>query len=312
MRRIGVLMGTTDEPVGQGRVRAFRQGLQELKWIEGVNIRIDLRWGAGDAALIKAQAAEIVGLAPDVILGINTPVLRALKEATQTIPVVFAGLADPVGEGIDTADFSGLRSNYTVTKSGSSNYVATDTRGGTPDGVDVVTNTELFGFSNVRLSAENFTPVSLNGDVRSDLVWQDTNGNATAYLMNGTGINIAIALGNFTTSFRIVGTGDLNGDGKSDIVLQGSNGQAIGLIMDGLNITSAGALGGSNGTDWFVVRGEVRLRTASFPADAPDNIRPRTVTDLRRCQSQCSGGFAGIGLAVIQHLTEAFSQRRRR
>ncbi len=100
MRRIGVLLGTTDEPVGQGRVRAFRQGLQELKWIEGVNIRIDLRWGAGDAALIKAQAAEIVGLAPDVILGINTPVLRALKEATQTIPVVFAGLADPVGEGI--------------------------------------------------------------------------------------------------------------------------------------------------------------------------------------------------------------------
>jgi hypothetical protein len=222
--------------------------------------------------------------------------------------------------GIDTAGFSGLRSNCTITKSGSSNYVVTDTRGGTPDGVDVVTNTELFGFSNVRLSAENFTPVSLNGDVRSDLVWtstsggsaaylmdganitsavavggangaewrvkavgdlngdaasdliwQDTNGNAAAYLMNGTGINIAIALGNFTTSFRVVGTGDLigaangadvevrrtadlNGDGKMDLIWQNTvNGQAVAFLMDGLTITSAGALGGSNGVEWFVV-----------------------------------------------------------
>lgn len=99
-RRIGVLMGTADEPVGQARLAAFRLGLKELKWVEGANVQLDVRWGAGDPALIKAQVAEIVALAPDVIMGSNTPVLRALKPATQTIPIVFAGLADPVGDGI--------------------------------------------------------------------------------------------------------------------------------------------------------------------------------------------------------------------
>ena len=98
MRRIGIFMGQLEsDPQGQARVAAFRQGLRELKWVEGNNISIDIRWGSGDAAQVSAFAAELVNLAPEVILGSNTPQMRALKKATQTIPIVFAGLADPVG-----------------------------------------------------------------------------------------------------------------------------------------------------------------------------------------------------------------------
>jgi putative ABC transport system substrate-binding protein len=100
-RRIGIFMGQLEsDPQGQARVAAFREGLREFKWVEGNNISIDIRWGSGDAAQVSAFAAELVSLAPDVILGSNTPQMRALKQATQTIPIVFAGLADPVGDGI--------------------------------------------------------------------------------------------------------------------------------------------------------------------------------------------------------------------
>ena len=104
IRRIGVLMGTSEgDPEGQARVAAFRQALQELKWTESNNLRIDLFWAAGNAARASAYAADIVKLAPDVILGTATPTMRALRQATQTIPIVFAGLSDPVGEGIVTS-----------------------------------------------------------------------------------------------------------------------------------------------------------------------------------------------------------------
>jgi putative tryptophan/tyrosine transport system substrate-binding protein len=101
MRRIGVLVGIAEsDREGQARVAAFRQGLHDLKWVEGHNVRIEIRWGAGDAVRTSAYAAELVGLAPDVILGTNTPTVRALKQATDTIPIVFAGNSDPVGDGV--------------------------------------------------------------------------------------------------------------------------------------------------------------------------------------------------------------------
>jgi putative ABC transport system substrate-binding protein len=101
MRRIGVLVGIAESDwEGQARVAAFRQGLHDLKWVEGHNVRIDIRWGAGDAARTSAYAAELVSLAPDVILGTNTPTVRALKQATDTIPIVFAGNSDPIGDGV--------------------------------------------------------------------------------------------------------------------------------------------------------------------------------------------------------------------
>ena len=100
LRRVSVLMGGVDEPPLQARVRALRQGLQDLKWTEGANIQIDVRWGASDPALIRTHVLQTIDLAPDVILGGNTPVVQALKQATQAIPIVFAGLSDPIGNGI--------------------------------------------------------------------------------------------------------------------------------------------------------------------------------------------------------------------
>ena len=98
--RIAVLMGLSNDPEGQARVAAFRQGLHDLKWEEGRNVGIDIRWGAGDAGKIKAYASELVNLAPDVILATNTPTARILKQTTKSIPIVFAGLSDPIGDGI--------------------------------------------------------------------------------------------------------------------------------------------------------------------------------------------------------------------
>ncbi len=100
VRRVGVLMGATDDVEGQRRLAALRQGLRDLKWIEGTNIALEIRWAGGDAARAEAMVKEMVGLAPDLIVGVNSPIMRALKLATQAIPIVFAGLADPVGDGI--------------------------------------------------------------------------------------------------------------------------------------------------------------------------------------------------------------------
>jgi putative ABC transport system substrate-binding protein len=111
-KRVGILMGTADDADGQERLSAFRGGLQDLNWIEGRNIRFDVRWGAGDAARTKAYAVELVGLAPDLILATNTPTARSLKQATETIPIVFSGLADPIADGI-VASLSSPQGNIT-------------------------------------------------------------------------------------------------------------------------------------------------------------------------------------------------------
>ena len=85
MRRIGLLMGTDDDREGEARVAAFKQGLQELGWTDGRNIQIEIRFGAADTDRIRADAGELVALAPDVIVGQTTPVIRALRQATSSI-----------------------------------------------------------------------------------------------------------------------------------------------------------------------------------------------------------------------------------
>jgi putative ABC transport system substrate-binding protein len=100
-KRVAVLMGTAeDDPVAQARVGFFKKGLAEKNWAEGRNIRLDVRWGGGDADRAQALARALVDLGPDVILATNTPTVRALKQATENIPVVFAGLADPIADHI--------------------------------------------------------------------------------------------------------------------------------------------------------------------------------------------------------------------
>jgi putative tryptophan/tyrosine transport system substrate-binding protein len=111
-RRIAVLMGTAEDSDGRLRLSAFQQGLHDLNWVEGRNVSFAIRWGAGDADRTKTFAAELAGLAPDVILATNTPTARALKQATDKIPIVFAGLADPIADGI-VASLSHPQGNIT-------------------------------------------------------------------------------------------------------------------------------------------------------------------------------------------------------
>ena len=100
MRRIGVLMNLgSDDAEGQARNAAFLQGLQELGWTVGRNVRIEYRWGAGDAELFRRHASELVALAPDVILASGGAVLPSLLQATRTVAIVFTGTPDPVGAG---------------------------------------------------------------------------------------------------------------------------------------------------------------------------------------------------------------------
>jgi putative ABC transport system substrate-binding protein len=101
MRRIGVFMSTAeDDPVGQSRVAAFQQAMQQLGWNEGRNVRMDTRWGTNDTDLYRKYAAELVALAPDVILSATGPSTQALQRVSRTVPIVFAIALDPVGSGI--------------------------------------------------------------------------------------------------------------------------------------------------------------------------------------------------------------------
>ena len=101
MRRIGVLMNlAAGDAEGETRFAAFLQGLQELGWAVGRNVRIETRWGTGDVEFYRTNAAELIALAPDVILASGTPATMALKRATRTIPIVFANANDAVAAGL--------------------------------------------------------------------------------------------------------------------------------------------------------------------------------------------------------------------
>ena len=99
VRRIGVLMTlAADDPEGQARVAAFRQGLQQLGWTGGHEVQIEIRWATSNIEARK-HAAELVALAPDLILATGSPTVAALQQATRSVPIVFVNVADPVGAG---------------------------------------------------------------------------------------------------------------------------------------------------------------------------------------------------------------------
>jgi putative ABC transport system substrate-binding protein len=105
MRRIGVLMNlAADDPEGQARLTAFAQGLQEFGWSEGRNVRIEYRWSAGQAERARKYAAELVALAPDVILATGSPSVMPLLELTRTLPIVFVQVAVSAGRALVRAD----------------------------------------------------------------------------------------------------------------------------------------------------------------------------------------------------------------
>src|SRR5258707_699018 len=100
VRRVGVLMGISDDPEGQARITVFRQSLQALGWSEGRNIQFIYRWSGGDVAHARQFAKELLDLRSDVILTNSTPVTVAVRDSTRTTPTVFVQVSDPVGAGV--------------------------------------------------------------------------------------------------------------------------------------------------------------------------------------------------------------------
>jgi len=99
VRRIGLLMGVADDQEGYARLAALKKGLQELGWTDGRNIQIETRFGGADIDRIQAHAAELMALAPDVLIGQTTPAIRALRQATSSTPIIMAAVNDPVEQG---------------------------------------------------------------------------------------------------------------------------------------------------------------------------------------------------------------------
>jgi putative ABC transport system substrate-binding protein len=97
VRRVGVLLSNENDPFA---ISAFTQALADLGWTDGPNVRMDVRWGRGDNNGIRALAQELVGLRPDIIYASGTPAAIAFQRETQSIPIVFVGVSDPVGSGI--------------------------------------------------------------------------------------------------------------------------------------------------------------------------------------------------------------------
>jgi ABC-type uncharacterized transport system substrate-binding protein len=117
MRRIGVLINLSEnDPIAQVYVAAFRQGLRELGWVDGRNVRIEIRGGAGEVARYRSYAAELVALSPDVILAATSAPVVALRTISPTIPIVFVGAIDPVGSGLiaSMARPSGKSTGFTL------------------------------------------------------------------------------------------------------------------------------------------------------------------------------------------------------
>jgi ABC-type uncharacterized transport system substrate-binding protein len=112
MRRVGVLLGlVADDPEGQARLARYQQALQQLGWIEGRNLRIDIRWGGGNADDVRKYAAELVAIGPDVILATASFSTGALLQATRSVPIVFTNVPDPVGAGfVESLSRSGATS----------------------------------------------------------------------------------------------------------------------------------------------------------------------------------------------------------
>ena len=106
MRRVGVLEGISEDAY----LAAFLQRLQQLGWVDGHNVRIDTRGGAGNVDDIRKYAAELLGLAPDVMLAIATPAVGPLLQATNATPIVFLRVTDPVGAGfVDSLALLGVK-----------------------------------------------------------------------------------------------------------------------------------------------------------------------------------------------------------
>src|SRR5262249_32524122 len=145
------------------------------------------------------------------------------------------------GAGLDTAWFDGNRGNYAVTKAGGSIVVVTDTRAGSPDGTDTITNVERFEVNGVTQSLAAFTPSNFNGDQKSDVLYYDfVKDTPVAYLQDSLTFNTAVTIGpDNGQAWQAVASGDFNGDGNADILWRHTSGLVVAYLMNGTAITSA-------------------------------------------------------------------------
>jgi putative ABC transport system substrate-binding protein len=101
IRRVGMLMNLSESDVeAQRLITAFREGLTQLGWVDGRNLRMDYRWAGGDIGRTRAFAKELVELSPDIIVAYATPSVVALQQQTHSVPIVFLSVTDPVGQGL--------------------------------------------------------------------------------------------------------------------------------------------------------------------------------------------------------------------
>ena len=100
LRRVGILMGSADNAEYRPRLALFTQTLAQLDWVDGRNVKIDIRWNANNQQLLASQAQELLQLKPDVIMASPSRVVLALQKETRTIPIVFVTVTDPIGQGI--------------------------------------------------------------------------------------------------------------------------------------------------------------------------------------------------------------------
>jgi putative tryptophan/tyrosine transport system substrate-binding protein len=113
LKRIGILLsGREDDPDYRARKSAFVEGLRSHGWTEGQNVELQLRWASGDPESIRRYARELLGLAPDVLFGNGTAVIAALQKETRSVPIVFAMVSNPVGDGF-AASLANPRGNIT-------------------------------------------------------------------------------------------------------------------------------------------------------------------------------------------------------
>ena len=228
----------------------------------GNHIAVTLNGAASVILTVSGQSSDTIsnienvtsGAGADSLVGDNLTNILSGAAGNDTL-IGGAGNDELLGNvGVDTAGFSGLRSDYATSKNAGVLFI-NDLRGGSPDALDQMSGIERFQFAGgVTLAAEAFTPVNFNGDLNSDILWCNSSGQAVNFLMNGTTITGAGSIGGANGSaWRATAVGDLNGDGSSDVIWQDTGGLVVAYLMNGTGIGSAVSVG--NMTSAFRVVG---------------------------------------------------------
>jgi hypothetical protein len=211
------------------------------------NQRIDLHAGA---------YSDVGGMVNNVGIAYGTTIQHAIGGAGNDTFIV-NGVNDTIdgGGGINTVDFSGLRSSYTLTALAGNGVLVVG-----PDGTDTLSNIEKLAFADqtITWSNGNATPVSVshdfNGDGFSDLLWQNANGAPAAWLLNGSNATSGANVGfNPGPAWHVLATGDYNGDGKADILWQNNDGTPAVWLMNGTSLISGANVGVDPGSNWHVI-----------------------------------------------------------